>query len=263
MTSTAWSQRGRQQAGATLLQGTEVVGVVTDDAVPASPLPALHRRHGQGEGRDEHAGDQRALRGRRRRVELPDRPDVGHDAPARPAAGHGATRLLPVRPARRPLHRVAPGHPRRGWHRGARLRLDLPDGRRAGERRRRTPVDRAALEGRQHQHPLGYVRGLRAQVVGPEPRDEPRSPDGRQAAHGALGRAQGRGTTCSSPATPVVRSTPSMARASPTATRPADWPQPRLATPSPVRVRARWPSTTASSTRHTALTTRWPGPSCI
>jgi geranylgeranyl reductase family protein len=30
------------QAGATLLQGTEVVGVVADDAVPASPLPALH-----------------------------------------------------------------------------------------------------------------------------------------------------------------------------------------------------------------------------
>jgi geranylgeranyl reductase family protein len=29
------------EAGATLLQGTEVVGVVTDDAVPASPLPAL------------------------------------------------------------------------------------------------------------------------------------------------------------------------------------------------------------------------------
>jgi geranylgeranyl reductase family protein len=29
------------EAGATLLQGTEVVGVVADDAVPASPLPAL------------------------------------------------------------------------------------------------------------------------------------------------------------------------------------------------------------------------------
>ncbi|HEX4163109.1 MAG TPA: geranylgeranyl reductase family protein, partial [Acidimicrobiales bacterium] len=29
------------KAGATLLQGTEVVGVVTDDALPASPLPAL------------------------------------------------------------------------------------------------------------------------------------------------------------------------------------------------------------------------------
>jgi geranylgeranyl reductase family protein len=30
-----------ERAGATLLQGTEVVGVVTDDSVPASPLPAL------------------------------------------------------------------------------------------------------------------------------------------------------------------------------------------------------------------------------
>jgi flavin-dependent dehydrogenase len=30
------------EAGATLVQGTEVVGVVTDDAIPASPIPALH-----------------------------------------------------------------------------------------------------------------------------------------------------------------------------------------------------------------------------
>ena len=42
MTSTAWCAARAEQAGATLLQGTEVVDVVTDDAVPASPLPALH-----------------------------------------------------------------------------------------------------------------------------------------------------------------------------------------------------------------------------
>ena len=104
---------------------------------------------------------------------------LGTVAPARPPARHGAARLLPLRPPRRPLHRVAPRHPRRRRQRGPRLRLDLPDGRRPRERRRRPPVDRAALEGRQHEHPHGHVRRLRARSPGAS---APRRASGRRRA---------------------------------------------------------------------------------
>ena len=81
-------------------------------------------------------------------------------------AGHGAARATTARRATTTLHRVAPRHPRRRRRRGPRLRLDLPPGRRPGQRRRRPALDRPALEGRQHHPAHGGLRALGARALG-------------------------------------------------------------------------------------------------
>ena len=64
----------------------------------------------------------------------------------------------------------------------------------------------------------------------------------RPAPDGPLGRVRARATTSSSSATPRARSTPSTARASPMATRPAAWPPPPSARRCSAAVTRRWPS---------------------
>ena len=124
------------KAGATLLTGTEVVSPDLDEAAaPSSDPPHPDRRHGQGQGRWRLARHRGPLRPGGRRGQLAGGPHAGHRAPPRPPARHGPARLLLLGPPRRPLHRVAPRHPRRRRHHGPRLRLDLPHGRRAGQRR--------------------------------------------------------------------------------------------------------------------------------
>ena len=66
-------------------------------------------------------------------------------------AGHGDPRLLHQPVPRRAVDREPPRPPRPRRQPPARLRLDLPGGRRHGERRRRPAVDVPGLEERQHQ----------------------------------------------------------------------------------------------------------------
>ena len=185
------------EAGATLLQGTEVVAPIVDDAATATaPLPTLTGVRVKDEG---HRGDPRhqgPLRGGGRRVELPVRAHARHRAAARAAHGHGAARLLPLGAPRRPLHRVAPRHPGSGGQRGPGLRLDLPHGRRPSQRRRRPPLHRAALEGPEHHPPHGHLRRLRARRRGGS---TPRRASGRPPAGScpwASRSGRGREATC-------------------------------------------------------------------
>ena len=91
---------------------------------------------------------------------------------------------------RRALHRVAPRHPRRRRRRRARLRLDLPPRRRPGERGRRAPLDRAALEG-DSTPPGSWTRSSagRPDSWGLSPETSLRPADRGEAAHGPGGRA--------------------------------------------------------------------------
>ena len=117
------------EAGATLLQGTEVVApIVDDDATATAPLPTLVGVSVKDKGTGACRCRQSPLPGGGRRVELPLRADARYHAAARAAHGHGPARVLPLGAPRRPLHRVAPRHPRSGGQRGPRLRLDLPHG---------------------------------------------------------------------------------------------------------------------------------------
>ena len=139
------------KAGATLLQGTEVIAPIVVESAPAAGSLAtlsgvLVKEKGSRETRPIQARYVVVADGSNSRFGRM----LGTDAPARPAHGHGAARLLPLRAPRRPVHRVPPRHPRRRGQRGPRLRLDLPHGRRPGQRRRGPPVDRRPLEGRQH-----------------------------------------------------------------------------------------------------------------
>ncbi len=161
------------EAGATLWQGTEVTALVEDETAAPAALPTLAgvtvKAKSSARTRTVKARYVVVADGSNSRVGRMLGTSRQRDLPA----GDGAARLLPVRSPRRPVHRVAPRHPRRRGKRGARLRLDLPHGRRPGQRRRRAALDRAALEGRQHDSPDGHLRRLRAGVVGSVPRDEP------------------------------------------------------------------------------------------
>ena len=179
------------EAGATVLQGTEVTAPVVDEA--AAALAARCPRSTGVTVKEKGTGATRTIKARyvvvadgsnsrigrmlgtTRRRELPH--------------GHGPARLLPLGPPRRPVHRVAPRHPRRRGQRGPRLRLDLPHGRRPGQRRRRPALHRPALEGHQHHPPHGRLRRTTRPRRGGWPRDQPRAADRRQAPHGPLGRA--------------------------------------------------------------------------
>ena len=103
------------EAGATLLQGTEVVEPLVGrerrrHRAPAQPDRG-HRARRRRLGCDpDHQGP---LRRGGRRVELAGRARARHGPAAGAPHGHGAARLLPLGPPRRPLHRVAPRHPGR------------------------------------------------------------------------------------------------------------------------------------------------------
>ena len=109
-------------------------------------------------------------------------------------AGHGDPRLLHLRPPRRAVDRVAPRHPRHDGQRAARLRLDLPGGRRADERRHRAAVHVPPVEGDQHHAPDGRVRRRTATATsrGASAGDVVRPADRRPPADGVLGRAASR-----------------------------------------------------------------------
>ncbi len=95
----------------------------------------LHRRR---RGRPVAAQDAHhsgALCGGGRRRQLPLRPDARNDQGSRASPRHGAARLLPLPATRRRLHRVAPRRARPVGRGGAGVRMDLPPGRRPGERR--------------------------------------------------------------------------------------------------------------------------------
>ena len=166
------------------------------------------------------------LRGGRRRRQLALRPGARHRA---------ATATYPQGMAIRgyfesPLHdepwiESAPRRPRPRRQLAARLRLDLPGGRRHGQRRHRPAVDVPRLEVRQHHAPDGRVRRDRARRTGsisPETVAAARRPAAgcRWAARSTRRSAR----PGSSSATPPARSTRSTARASTTRTRPAAWP---------------------------------------
>jgi 2-polyprenyl-6-methoxyphenol hydroxylase-like FAD-dependent oxidoreductase len=114
--------------------------------------------------------------------------------------------------------------------RWSRVRMDLPPRGRAGQRRGGPPLDRQAVEGRQHLDPDGPLRGRTPLTSGSSPpADLPRPTHRGQAAHGPGRRTPGRAPPRWWWATPPVRSTRSTGRGSPTATRRAAWPQRRWA----------------------------------
>ena len=94
-----------EQAGATLLQGTEVTAPVIDEGAPlAGALPTLTGVTVKEKGADST----RIIKARY--VVVADGsnsragPDARHVPPQGPAHGHGPARLLPIRAARRSLH---------------------------------------------------------------------------------------------------------------------------------------------------------------
>ena len=181
--------------GPPLLQGTEVVAPILDEArrpVPG-PLPTLRRRH---RSRTRAAGGTRAIRARyvvvadgansrigrmlgtSRRRDLPD--------------GHGPARLLHARsatttPSSSPTSTSAT--PRAT---SCPATAGSSPWATAGSTSASACSRPTALEGRQHHPADGRLRGLRPRVLGPAPRDLPRPAHRRQAAHGPLGRAPGR-----------------------------------------------------------------------
>ena len=223
--STRWSPHRAEKAGAVVWQGAEAVaasarltgrrasrrcpaaagGGASSPTGTTGPRPRSARRYVVvADGATRASGGRSAQRATGR---LPTR--------------HGAPRLLRVAAPRRAVHRVAPRHPRRRRQRRARLRLDLPARRRPGERRHRPALDLRPLEGRQHHQADGGLRRPGAGIVVPRRRD--RAAARRPAAGCPMGLSVG----------PRVgpdylarrrrrrhRSTPSTARASPTATRP-------------------------------------------
>ena len=161
-TSTAWSPSGRPRPGATVWQGTEAIepdprrrpAGRPAGRRAARPAPArwckdkAHRR-APGEVRARYVVVADGANSRFGRA-------LGHRAADRDLAhGHGPARLLHARPAttspsssRTSTSATATGNVVPG------LRLDLPPGRRPGQRRRRPALDRPALEGRQHHRTL-------------------------------------------------------------------------------------------------------------
>ncbi len=85
--------------------------------------------------------------------------------------------------------------------------------------------------------------------------------DGRSTAHGTGPRTKDRVRTPSRSVTPPGPSIPSTVKASPTATRPADWPRASSPTRWCTTTRRYFPSTTNYSNRPTAITTKSRGPS--
>ena len=139
-----------------------------------------------------------------------------------------------ARPATTNLHRVPPRHPGRSGQGGPRLRLDLPPGRRPGERRA-WACSPSRGGGRASTPPPdgafvawapGYWELSPATSSGHRPGGS---------SHGSVGRPPGRADHCWWSATPPAPSTPSTARGSPTATRPVGWPRPAWARPSRAR----------------------------
>ena len=126
-TSTPWWPSTRSKSGAVLRQGTEAV----------APLVARRpgrRSGGQGQGVGAHRGGAGPLRGDRRRRQLALRPRARHQPQPRLPAGHGHPRLLRQRHQRHAVDRERARRARPQRQLAARLRLDLP----AGRRRRST-----------------------------------------------------------------------------------------------------------------------------
>ena len=160
------------KAGATVWQGTEAIEPILDAAAPAPAgrrAALVRRRRGEGQGRRHGARGAGPVRGGGRRGQLAVRAGPRHQPGPVPADGHGPARLLHLPRPRPAVHRVPPRHPRRRRQGGPGLRLDLPAGRRPGERRRRAPLDRPAVEGGQHGHADGALRGLGPEGVGALP----------------------------------------------------------------------------------------------
>ena len=168
------STSGRPRPGATVWQGTEAVSPILDGGPGGGdrrpPAARLHRGGGEGEGHRHHPRGAGPLRGGGRRLQLPIRPGPGHQPRPLPADGDGPAGLLHLPGPRRPVHRVPSRHPGRRGQRGPRLRVDLPAGGRSGERGGRPALHRPTVEGHQHLHPDGLLRGLGAPASGSCPR---------------------------------------------------------------------------------------------
>ena len=167
-------------------------------------------RPGHRRGRSRRDGTHRAgagaLRGGGRRRELALRPGARHrPRPHRIPLGHGGAGLLHQPVPRRAVDREPPRPARPRRQPPARLRLDLPGGRRHRERRRRAAVDVLGVEVDQHQHADGRVRRDRAGALGHLARDVVRRADRRQAARPAGRSRRTSGPPGSWSATPPVR----------------------------------------------------------
>ena len=146
-TSTRWSPTTRSPPARCVREGTEAIAPVA-----RRRARARRGREGQGDGRDRRRSDARYVvvadgansrfgraLGTARNRALP--------------AGHGDPRLLREPAARRPVDRVRARRARPQRRLAARLRLDLPGGRRHHQRRHRPAVDVPRLEARQHVAP--------------------------------------------------------------------------------------------------------------
>ena len=148
---------------------------------------------------------------------------------ARPAnrdlpAGHGHPRLLREPAARRPVDRERPRRPRPQRQLAARLRLDLPGGRRDHQRRHRPAVDVPGLEVGQHLAPHERVRGHARRRTGGSARTTSCGPPtGGRLPMGGSVVTQRRAHLGGGRRRRRDRSTRSTARASTTPTRPAAW----------------------------------------
>ena len=160
---------GRQGRGH-VWQGTEAVEPILDDGAPtAGPGAGLPPCSGPWSRRRPPGPPARCGPATWWWPTGPTRASAGPSARPRPRdlpMGMALRGYYALARPRRPLHRVPPRHPRRRRRGGARLRVDLPAGRRPGERRRRPALDRPAVEGRQHLHADGRLRGLRAAGAG-------------------------------------------------------------------------------------------------
>ncbi len=256
------------KAGAVVWEGAEAVGPLLD-------RPGGHGRRQRGRGpcpaaagrvvRDLDDGpdprDPGPLRGGGRRGQLPLRPGPGHAAGTGPSPSAWPCGATSGRPATTTVHRVPPRHPRRLGQGGPRLRLDLPPGRRPGERRRGPAGVEGRWKGVNTCHLMdAFVAGA-PEYWGLSPADLCGAPTGGKLPMGLSVRPR-MGPTCWWWATPRGPSTPSTARGSPTATRRDAWPRPAWAGPCPARAPTPWPTTRPSSRTPTASTTGWPATSC-
>ncbi len=172
-----------QKAGAVVREATEAVAPIVEGGLVRGALLMVQGRSGRG-GR----GGSGPLRRRRRRGQLPLRPLARHQPQPGLPARNGHPGLLRLPPPRRALDRELARHPRPGGQRPARLRMDLPGRRRAGQRRHRAAVHLQPVESRQHDPPHGELRRLGPGVVGAASRDLLWAADGRPAPDGAVGR---------------------------------------------------------------------------
>ena len=162
-------------------------GAATDDR---AGVRARRRRPAQ--GRPRRGGGPSPVRGRGRRCQLPLRAGAGHVAPPGVALRDRHPGLLGQPAHRRAVDRELPRREGSQRQPHARLRVDLPGGRRDGQHRRRAAVHVPRLQGRQHHQPAPRVRRHRSRLLAARARPPGGPPDQRPAPHGRLGRPEGR-----------------------------------------------------------------------